>query len=296
LRRVEIVAGDGVKGADGGLVMSDPPTQEELNGNSEAAGGGEKTCQCQGTFVTRGGSGGIPIDGGSPGSNGVPDYDPENTSNAGQGGVVAGCGSGGTGVDGATAPPTIPAAGAATHGTVGAAGWEPASGDDGENGRPGQGGGGGASRNENGQGGGGGCGGCGGNGAIKGLGGGASIALLTVDSDIVLATANLVAGNAGEGGGGSAGEAAQEEFGIGGNIESLADSCGGGNGGLGAAGGASGGGAGGISVGIVWSGDDLPDQTDVRFEIGTEGDGGIGGEPGVNDGIDGVTQTVLEVM
>jgi hypothetical protein len=61
-------------------------------------------------------------------------------------------------------------------------------------------------------------------------------------------------------------------------------------------GGASGGGAGGISAGIVWTGDEAPAQADVLIEIGTEGDGGLGGEPGVNDGIDGVAQTVLEVM
>jgi hypothetical protein len=293
LRRVEIVAGDGVKGADGGLVGFDPPSQEELNGYSEAMGGGQKICACQGTLMSAGGAGGPPAIGGQPGSFGFPDHDGD--GDRGHGGTPNTCGSGGSGDDGADAPPVSAASGATDLGSVSSAGWQPAAGYDGATGQPGQGGGGGASRNENGHGGGGGCGGCGGTGATKAFGGGGSIGLLAVDSDVTLVAAGLTTNVAGDGGNGSAGEPAQEEFGFGGIVDIGVDSCVGGAGGLGANGGASGGGAGGISVGIVWTGDEEPGQTDVTFELGTAGDGGIGGEPGVNDGIDGLARDTYEV-
>ena len=106
---------------------------------------------------------------------------------------------------------------------------------------------------------------------------------------------NLTAASAGNGGSGHAGQAGQQDVGFGGNVVTVGNACPGGNGGRGGNGGASGGGAGGISVGIVWTGVAEPLQTQVTFQTGAPGEGGIGGEPGVNDGIDGVAQDVLEV-
>ena len=78
------------------------------------------------------------------------------------------------------------------------------------------------------------------------------------------------------------------------NVVSLGNSCAGGDGGPGGNGGASGGGAGGISAGIVWAGEEPPLQTEVTFVLGAPGDGGIGGEPGVNDGLDGLALETYE--
>jgi hypothetical protein len=287
--------GGGAGGGRGPLVEFEYPEQEALNGNPESAGGSGKTCTCQGALTTTGGVGGTPIDGGQPGSDGQPDYDGDGSSGHG-GDPDSACGSGGGGDDGAAAPSVDPAPGATVVGVLGSTGWQPAPGMDGETGKPGQGGGGGASRNENGHGGGGGCGGCGGNGGTKGFGGGASIALLVVDSEVALDVGKLSAGNAGAGGSGHVGQTVEDGLvGGGGGVNSTTNSCYGGAGGPGAAGGASGGGAGGISVGIVWTGDEEPAQTNVVFELGTAGDGGIGGEPGVNDGIDGLARDTYEV-
>jgi hypothetical protein len=237
-----------------------------------------------------GGGGGGPLIGGQAGSKGFPDH----------GGGLPGtpdamdCSAGSGGRIGANAPNIQSGTGALTLGSVSGAGWQPASGTDGETGAPGQGGGGGASLNENGRGGGGGCGSCGGNGGIKGLGGGASISLLAFDSQVVVSTAALIAGAAGSGGNGHVGQQAQTDVGAGGNALSSLNSCNGGNGGRGGDGGASGGGAGGISVGILWAGEQAPDRSEVTFEFGTPGEGGLGGEPGVNDGIDGVALDVFE--
>jgi hypothetical protein len=292
LRRVEIVAGDGVKGADGGLVGFEYPEQEALNGNPElpeGMGGGDKQCVCQQGLATLGGIGGAPTGPGQPGGKGLPDH------GAGTGGIVADCGLGGTGVGGANAPNRSPASGAVKMGSLGESGWLPESGEDGATGQPGQGGGGGASLNSDGHGGCGGCGGCGGNGGLKGGGGGASIALIGLESEIIIDHAVLAAGDAGGGGRGHSGQAGQTEVGAGGNALSSLNSCGGGNGGRGGNGGASGGGAGGISVGIMWTGNESPTQTQVTSTLGMPGYGGVGGEPGVNDGINGIAQDVLKV-
>jgi hypothetical protein len=293
LRRVEIVAGDGVKGADGGLVEFEYPEKELLNGNPESpalCGGGPKVCACQGVLVSAGGGGGSPNLAGQPGASGLPAF------MAGQGGMVAECGAGGTGVGGANAPHAAAAPGAEILGAATSAGWQPASGGDGATGQPGQGGGGGASLNDQGHGGGGACGGCGGNGATKGFGGGASISLLVFESELDIEAASLIAGSAGDGGNGHVGQSAQTERGSGGGVVDSNNSCPGGGGGLGGNGGASGGGAGGISVGIVWSGENEPTRDEVTFAVDTPGDGGLGGEPGVNDGISGIAQDLLEVM
>ena len=112
---------------------------------------------------------------------------------------------------------------------------------------------------------------------------------------MVLENASLSVGAAGDGGAGRPGQQGQQEVGFGGNVVSVGNSCAGGGGGRGGNGGASGGGAGGVSVGILWSGDHLPAQIEISFELGAPGVGGIGGEPGVNDGVNGIAQDVFEV-
>ena len=79
-------------------------------------------------------------------------------------------------------------------------------------------------------------------------------------------SSELLTSAAGKGGDGIAGQPAQGEAGLAGN--GATGACDGGPGGLGANGGASGGGAGGISVGILWSGDAAPHQTDVTITTG----------------------------
>lgn len=97
----------------------------------------------------------------------------------------------------------------------------------------------------------GGCGGCGGTGGLGGKGGGASFALLSFQSDIVLNACELEVSRAGDGGSGSGGQVGQ----IGGTgAFGSPPGCLGGNGGTGGSGGPGGGGAGGLSVGIGYVG------------------------------------------
>jgi hypothetical protein len=296
-RRVNVSAGKGKDGSDGTLDTFTYQPQSALNGNSESTttpgtGGAEKACACQGTLMSIGGTGGPPASGGLGGGKGLPN------NGAGQPGSPDNndCGNGGSGHNGAAAPSAAAGPGATTLGTLSSSGWLPADGGDGAQGAPGQGGGGGASFNLLGHGGGGGCGGCGGNGANGGHGGGASIALLVVDSTIDIASSTLTSSNAGSGGSGRAGQPGQQEAGAGGVAVSNLNSCTGGAGGFGADGGASGGGAGGISVGILWSGDTAPVQNDLTFSHGTRGTKGVGGDPGVNDGINGEATDVKQAQ
>jgi hypothetical protein len=291
LTRVDVIAGKGAAGANGVVTPFTYPKQTDLNGNSASlvTGGGAKLCNCPGAKTTTGGIGGsAPSQGGGLG---LPDH------GGGQGGVSASpdCAVGnGLGKSGAPAPLTPAAPGATTLGTLTASGWTPSGGSDGVTGSPGQGGGGGASTATSG-GGGGGCGGCGGAAGPGGKGGGSSIALLLLDTPITLdATVTLTSKDAGKGGNGAAGQAAQSEVGFGG-IQAVG-ACPGGNGGLGASGGAGGGAAGGISAGIVWKG--APTMTPVvdgstAVTLGGKGAKGTGSKS--NDGIDGVAQDVVEV-
>jgi hypothetical protein len=297
LQRTLITAGDGMSGMDGTLTAYPYPSPESLRGNGESSeepgtGGEAKVCLCQ-SMSTRGGAGGPPNPYGLPGENGLPEF------GGGAAGIPPDCRMGGTGSDGASAPAVPPSPGATSLGVVTSLGWEPSAGIDGMTGQPGQGGGGGASRPRGTEskgeilhpGGGGGCGGCGGNGGQKGFGGGASIAMLVVDSSIELDSSNLSAADAGSGGRGHAGQVGQGADGT--PVGGGAGACRGGSGGAGANGGAAGGGAGGISVGILWSGTTTPLIVATRITVGTPGSGGVGGEPGVNDGLDGVAEEVL---
>jgi hypothetical protein len=291
---VTLKAGKGRSGAIGTLATFTFADAGTLNGNAETSagmGGASKTCLCQASLSSTGGVGGTPVAGGQSGSKGLPNL------GGGLGGDPAAvdCGAGSGGRKGADASAKDPAPGAATLGSPTVARWAPRSGEDGATGSPGQGGGGGASLNGSGHGGGGACGGCGGNGAKAGKGGGGSIALLLVNSPVVLQSSTLTTGDAGDGGAGVAGQPGQAEIGSGGKSFANTNSCPGGNGGKGGAGGASGGGAGGISVGIVWKGATPPTLTDTVTTTGKAGAAGIGGVPGTNDGVSGVKQDLLQV-
>jgi hypothetical protein len=295
LRGVSLRAGNGQAGADGKLTAFAFPATSAFKGNPEnpaTLGGAEKVCSCQKSLTSTGGLGGTPSGAGQNGSKGLPNL------GAGAGGdpSAGDCGAGSSGKKGADASDAEAATGAKVLGTASASGWQPAAGSDGATGSPGQGGGGGASLNSSGHGGGGGCGGCGGNGGAGGKGGGGSIALLAIDSPVILQASSLISADAGKGGAGAAGQPGQKEAGGGGAPIDTQNSCGGGSGGSGAAGGAGGGGAGGISVGIVWSGAAAPSlDEDSSISVGKPGPKGPGGEPGSNDGVAGVAREILQI-
>lgn len=287
LTRVLLTAGDGAAGDDGTTVPVEfPDKATELDGNAGTASEGaeKKVVECAAGGTSEGGAGGdTDPTGGGPGL-------PEHGVAGGEPGIVLqSCNSGGGGGDGADAPTSPSGAGASSYGSLSSIGWTPASGTPGTAGLPGQGGGGGAGASSGG-GGSGGAGGCGGAGGAEGQGGGASIALLLLNSPITLIDAELVTADAGDGGAGDAGQQGQQQFGSGGLQDP--DGCPGGAGGLGGDGGAGGGGAGGISVGIVIGGD-APTLTDSVITTGGAGDGGVGGDPGNNDGLVGTSDEQL---
>lgn len=289
LTRVKLVAGKGQSGVAGTLSAYSYPTQPQLNGNNAdgGAGGALTTVTCPGAQSTTGGKGG---DNGFDGNAGQPSAD------GGAAGTVVNCinltQGGGKGANGSDA---LAASKIAALGTLSASGWSSAFGAKGSDGSVGQGGGGGAGTGGGG-GGGGGCGGCPGAGGSGGTGGGASVALAVVASTVTVNTSALVASTPGDGGIGVAGQPGQTLFGFHGN--GVGAGCQGGNGGLGGSGGGGAGGAGGISVGVLWSGSSGPNiDTPTQSTITVPSKGGakgVGGAPGVNDGIDGVAQPVLQ--
>jgi hypothetical protein len=288
LRRVRLEAGTGMAGVDGmTMVFEWPVGFDGLDADIEQ-GPDARTCTCPDGSMTIGGEGGDGlISRGEEGGPGAPDL----PGPGGEGGDVnVVCDGGGNGAPGANASAAPTALGAAALGTLTKYGWTPAAGQNGMNGSPAQGGGGGSSTPDQG-GGGGGCGGCGGAGGPGGQGGGASIALAVVQSEVTVEASELVATDAGDAGdGGSAQEGM--DGGVGGIGPLLA--CEGGTGGRGGKGGAGGGGAGGISVGVLWSGSE-PILLENEYSIGDPGAKGIGGEPGVNDGAEGVAVEVRKV-
>jgi hypothetical protein len=283
LRRVRFEAGKGMAGAAGEAGQAAVRRPDRGNASSDSAGGAAKECSCEGQQTpTIGGAGGdVPNQSGHPG---LPDW------GRGKGGAVGTCDL--VAQRGADAPPQPPSLGATLLGVLSAAGWAPASGENGTIGYPGQGGGGGASDATEG-GGGGGCGGCGGGAGSGGQGGGASVALAILTSSVTLEDSELLAALAGDSGNGAAGGEGQKEADDGGAGR---DSCDGGAGGYGGRGGAGGGGAGGISVGVLWRGESGPSILGNEYTLGSPGAKGIGGEPGVNDGIEGVAEEVLEIL
>lgn len=292
LRAVSFKAGKGKSGANGAVTNFTFPVSTELDGNSAigTTGGLPHPFTCPGGVETSGGGGGTGQAGGQAGGLGTPDL----PGAGGEPGMPGGDCVTGVGRNGANAPDAPAASGAQALGTLTAVGWSSGSGGDGQNGSPGQGGGGGAS-SKTGGGGGGGAGACGGAGARGGQGGGGSVALAVLGSVVSIESSDLVTADAGDGGGTVAGQPGDKtQGGFAGNPGPGA--CQGGAGGLGGDGGAGGGGAGGVSVGILWKGIAQPtvsaNTTIVNGKLGAKG---IGGAPGVNDGIAGVAQKLLQV-
>ncbi|HYO96437.1 MAG TPA: hypothetical protein VER33_18100 [Polyangiaceae bacterium] len=301
LRGLTLVAGNGADGVDGKTIGFTLPAASELRGNNAVGLSGAPFCRAQCiSGVSRSGAGGdgedvaVPAPA-EPGGNGTPEY------GGGKGGQVGlACASGGGGGDGAPAPAPLSGAGAESRGLLNEMGWAPRAGLEGAVGTPGQGGGGGRGAGSlsgaiPGGGGGGGCGGCGGKGGAPGQGGGGSIALLVVNSGLLLEESQLTTAEAGRGGAGAAGQLGQ---GGGGAGARFGDGCDGGRGGSGATGGHGAGGAGGISVGVLFTGPRaVTIATDVTHTSGLAGAGGLGAATpaGTNDGIAGVAQRVLEL-
>ena len=280
-----LVAGDAADGAAGAVEPFEFPQLFPGNDGSDSAGGGFTLCECPDGARTSGGGGGSPMPGGQPGGTGTPDAE------AGLGGTVLECLANTGGHHGAAGEAGADGPGATMRGELSRAGWTPADGADGQNGRPGQGGGGGASVDSTGGGGGGSCGGCGGAAARGGRGGGASIALLVYDSSVRVDACTLSSGQGGDGGNGAPGQAGQPQDELGGTRAGGA--CNGGRGGPGGDGGASGGGAGGSSIGILFLGQ-APQVDSLEFSIGDPGSAGVGGDPGVNDGVHGLAAEAVD--
>jgi hypothetical protein len=191
--------------------------------------------------------------------------------------------------------------GGAAMGTLASTGYVASNtGVDGATGKDGGGGGGGAAgnsalafgkRRSGGGGGGGGGSGGGGSGAKGGGGGGASIALVSISSDVMLAGSTLDTANGGNGGNGGAGGLGGKGGGGGKGGESLSTAdgtgCAGGDGGTGGKGGDGGGGGGGPSLGIAFKGTAPNADPATTITIGVAGLGGSrdiaarAGAPGV---------------
>ncbi len=302
LWRVELHAGQGTSGADGGGAPSNwyaaaDAGLEALRGNGAndaGAGGAAKTCTCPMWGTTTGGAGG---DAGDPAGNGgdgtatpkpvTPEAGANGMGGAGYNDQTVTCVSGRPGADGlprSTADGGFIDAGAVEAGdatvsvAITASGWTTMPGVNGLAGNPGQGGGGGGGGQTGGAGGGG-CGGCGGSGGLAGQPAGSSIGLLVYQSVVDLEEVTITTSNAGNGGAGGPGENGGGGGG-GGNV----GACGGGNGGSGAGGQGGGGGAGGVSAAIVrTSASTVTWDADGGLswvEAGTAGAGGAGGPGG----------------
>ncbi|MEM7158296.1 MAG: hypothetical protein AAF799_35985 [Myxococcota bacterium] len=267
----------GGQGGNGNICPSEDGTDGSAGGDGTmvGAGGGAGSSNCDGCF-----------DGASPGAVGLP-------------GAVGGSGGGGV-------------ASADIDGEFSASGfWIPpvgAAATDGLNGGGGGGGGAGGFDSDpfgcdiapgeepcSGGGGGGGSGGCGGDGGLPGESGGASFAVVIIDSEIEITNTDImlgVGGNGGPGGDGGDGGTAGD-FGTGAPPCPCA-TCGeepepgdnGGDGGAGGGGGGGPGGCGGMSIGIASVGMTMVTTGNVSFMGGTAGAPGMGGLGGVRgDGL-----------
>jgi hypothetical protein len=294
MRRVTLVAAPGFAGASGSEGAAGAlVTPSSLNGLGAGphVPGAQVTCACSSGDMTVGGAGGPTSTTDYSGASGLPvQSTPTPITATGAGGTIAMCGSGLAGSNGSDATPAVAADGAAptVPGSLDSTGWHPSSGAAGAIGGAGQGGGGGGSGPTARPSGGGACGGCGGLGGGFGTGGGGSIALLAYEAPVQLVAATLSASAGGAGGDGAAGGAGVPG-GAGGS-----GACSGGAGGTGASGGGGGGGAGGVSIGILYAGG-MP-VTDLTTQIlpGTAGQAGIGGDPGKNNGVSGVSAPAQE--
>ncbi len=317
LRRARVQAGDGALGTKGqpGTNGADgaPPAAEENGKNATCTnpqtgwGGNWPGGIACGSL---GGSGGS-ITQGSPtphgGSPGIPDTNvtPSGVmnggsaaSNLGSPGGVGGVGS--LGNSGENGPP------AADLGVFLETGYTPADGGTGTDGYPGQGGGGGgASMSISGcvgaSGGAGGMGGCLGTKGSGGSGGGASVAILSWDSEVTLDACVVKSATGGVGGAGGPGGAGGKggKPGAGGTAgDGMEAGGGGGTGGHGGPGGSGAGGTGGPSFGIVHKGTAPAALNGTTVQSGSGGDKGAGGQaagyPPAPDGQVGAVAPVHE--
>jgi hypothetical protein len=298
LRRVNVTAGKGAVGADG------------VAGEAGAAGpsaaerqqGGRASCEnppsplsggswdAESVCGSRGGNGGIAQRGidGSPGFAGDPreNVTPPNVNNRGAEGAT-----GQDGAPGSPGNPGTPGAATNTAGTFTSDGFTPApAAGTGTPGFPGQGGGGGGASNATGKsacigasGGAGGMGGCGGQPGTGGSGGGASVGLLSWNSDVTLEACRISASAGGPGGsGGDGGTPGLGRPGAPGGAGDATNGIGkagaGGPGGSGGVGGPGAGGNGGPSYGLVYSGTKPAQSGSTMILAGAGGDEGPPGE------------------
>ena len=318
VRRSELIAGDGAKGAPGAR-GGEVPAKGGAPGSSggaacsadSVAGALSVTTVC-GEVTTVGGKGG---DGnvatGGSGNDGQPEPQP-NPDGRGLGGAgeVSGveCWSG---EDGASGTDGGHGLGGRGGGRITLDGWEGERGGDGGNGRHGQGGGGGGGSRggslfcgpgntpkggaSGGSGGGGGCGGKGGQG---GGFGGASIGLVSFSGDVSLDATSVVTGRGGDGGAGGLAQfgGAQGAPGSGGvSVGGSHAGCSGGWGGQGGNGGYGGGGLGGPSLGVAHLLTQPVALHDSAIRTGMPGKGGPGGNQNLPelDGEDGIRDDTL---
>lgn len=296
LRRVKLRPGAGKAGSNGATgsnwtMVAQNDTTIAGHNASGTTGATDHACTlCTDGKNSTGGGGGAGTLGPGSGNNGAPNL-MGTSPNDGKGGTAGNNACGGD--NGATATNATDAPGSAVLGKLTASGWTPAAGSGGGNGGPGQGGGGGAGGTSltAGGGAGGGCGGCGGAGGGLGAGGGASIGLASVLSTVTLAACDIQTVAGGGGGNGAAGQPGQ----LGGYAGTASSpGCAGGVGGQGGMGAAGGGGAGGISVGVLYTGNKpVFDMTTNIVVPSTVAPKGTGGDPGKNDGIDGVCQASM---
>lgn len=311
--RCDLIAGNGVKGADG-MLLGESPGPNKSTDPLIAGNNGADACSDPVKV-----SGGLPKENtlcllasnpiGGVGGDGFLNFGtnggaaPANTQTAlgGNGqitngwGCNAGAGQADNGANGEGGMDGAGATGDTSLGQLTLAGYVGVSGLSGDDGKPGQGGGGGGgARGKAGclgaSGGGGGTGGCGGLGGTGGKAGGASIALVSLGATLSFTTVSITLGIGGTGGDGGEGHSGKTggNGGVGGVGSGTAVSaCDGGKGGQGGVGGQGGGGRGGHVIGIAASGGTTPALEGVTFtQQGTPGLGGKGGmmqdgDPGV---------------
>ncbi|MCC6664057.1 MAG: hypothetical protein IT375_09945 [Polyangiaceae bacterium] len=312
LTGVNLTAGDGKAGEAGGNGTAGPAgadataAQNGAGASCSSPPGAQLGGSWSGASAcgVTGGVGGTAVNGGvgSAGGAGSPktNVTPPNVDNGG--GAGSGTANGNSGTAGSNGNPGTVGPAAASSGTFTSSGFTPANGNDGTNGFPGQGGGGGgASAGTTGcigaSGGAGGMGGCGGGKGTAGKGGGASIALLSWQSDIKLDGCTLTAKKGGDGGkgGDAASGGSGKSGGAGGPAASgLGGGGDGGKGGTGGPGGSGSGGSGGPSIALVYGGTKPSGGTLVEGSGGAKGPGGKLQGSGLNPAPEGSAGTVAK--
>ncbi len=200
------------------------------------------------------------------------------------------CYIGGPGVKGTDGAPVADGQGAQVAGKLVVDRWQGESGTQGSRGKPGQGGGGGGATADY-HGHGGSAGGCGGAGGSAGRAGGSSLGIVVVHSSLALSGVSIATGAGAAPSTALAGQIGQ----AGGPAVTGGPGCYGGAGGRGSDGGAGGGAAGGISVPVVHTTDSTLTLNDAVLTPGVAGPAGVGGKPGVNDGVPGISAPTYQL-